>query len=70
MSDFKMIEFDCKLKMQVAITDDMTEEEIIEKIEESFDFFTECASPECDFSDEYSAYMTYENMLNLKVLDE
>lgn len=65
---FKIVEFDCKLKMHVKIDDSMNEKEIIDRIEESFDFITGCASSDCDFSDEFSAYMTFDRVKNLNIM--
>jgi Uri superfamily endonuclease len=67
--EFKMVEFDCKFKMQVKIDEGMSEEEIIGKIEENFEFVQEYGSSSCDDADDYSAYMTFDDVKNLKIVE-
>jgi hypothetical protein len=69
-NEFKTIEFDCKFKMQVKIDDNMTNEEIVNQIQNNFEMVMEYGSSSCDESDEYSAYMVLDDIKNIKSLKE
>lgn len=62
MAKFKMVDFVCCLKMQVQIEDNATNEEIIEKIEETFDLIHEYGSRDFDEIEDFSAYMIMDNI--------
>jgi len=62
MAEFKMVDFVCSLRMQVKIEDNATNEEIIDKIEETFDLFHEYRASEFDDIEDYSAYITMDNI--------
>jgi len=64
--EFKMIEFTCKFNMQIKIKDNMTKEEVIQRIEENFDFVREYGASECDDTDDYSAYMGITDIDNIE----
>lgn len=70
MDEFKMVEFDCKIKMQVKITDNMTDEEKKDKIIESVETVTDEASNSLDESEDYSAYIVMSDIKNIKNVKE
>jgi len=65
--DFKMIEFNCNIKMQVKMDYEMTEGQIKEAIGANFDFVTEYGSEACEYTDEFSAYILLDNIENIKL---
>jgi hypothetical protein len=65
MSGFKTIEFNCKIKMQVKITDDMTEEEKKDKITENFETVLEYGQNDIDQSEDYSGYIIMDDIKNI-----
>lgn len=67
--EFKIVEFDCKFKMQVRVDESMSEEEIIDKIDESFNFVTGYGSSACDYVEEFSGYMTFSDVKNIKIIE-
>jgi hypothetical protein len=68
-SNFKTVEFTCKFKMEINAKDNMTEEQIKETIYENFETVIEYGSNDFDESDEYSAYMTFDNIENIKIIE-
>ena len=62
MAEFKMVTFVCSLQMQVKIEDDATDEEIIDKIAETFDLVHEYGSSQFDEIEDYSAYISMDNI--------
>jgi len=70
-TEFKDIEFTCTFKMQIKVPDHAaSKEEIVDQIEESFEFVTEYGSSACDYTDDYSAYMTFDNIQDIKIVEE
>jgi len=62
MAEFKMVDFVCSLQMQVKIEDNATNEEIIDRIAETFELVCEYGSSDFDESEEFSAYIIMDNI--------
>jgi Uri superfamily endonuclease len=65
MNEFKTVEFNCKIKMQVKITDDMTEEEKKEQIIDNFETVLEYGSNDFVESSDYSPYIIMDDIKNI-----